>query len=578
MPITFDKVNKWIVVTIPDTEVTIQDLIDAIRDYEDELVNLDIPKIADCTGKEELGGGVYVGLTLKLIDWKLKFEDRPGPDYVTCNVRGGNLVAYDTTAEEYVNPIEPSAYVTVTLTASSSATLQELTSIQYSSFNGGVTIDVTSPYSGTEFPVGTLQEPVNNLADAMLIANERGFDVIYVRGDLTIDSQSGDYSGIIFIGESMTKTNITVESDANVTDCEFENANVSGTLDGNCKLYQCRIGDLNYIYGVIESCMLQGTITLGGENPAHFLDCWSGIAGGTIPVIDLGGSGQDLSLRNYNGGIKLINKSGTDKVSIDLNSGHVILDSTVTNGEITIRGVGKVTDNSTATVDVTHLLNPSIISDQVWDETASEHETEGTMGALQASGGSGGATAEQVWLEETSKYQTKPGTMGHRLKHLSGAFTKKIIQKGVWTKKEKETLIKGVTELLNKIKEVEEKEKKMEEKEALSQEFKKLTQVLEKIKSEPVKVQVPDNSKLLQQILKITKDLKEEKREQKITYITRLEELSDKVNKIEEKTLVVDNKNEIKEMKSDMREMIRLLVKALPDDKLEEMVKLCEKN
>ena len=111
MGFVFDKVNKIITVEAPQTEVTIQDLYDAIRDYEDEVYNMEVGKICDASGKEELGGGVRVGITLKLIDWKLKFEDRSGPNYITCNVRGGNLVCYDTSINDYVNPIEPSAYV-----------------------------------------------------------------------------------------------------------------------------------------------------------------------------------------------------------------------------------------------------------------------------------------------------------------------------------------------------------------------------------------------------------------------------------------------------------------------------------
>lgn len=34
-----------------------QDLVDAIRVYEADLDNLDIPKICDASGKEDLGGG-----------------------------------------------------------------------------------------------------------------------------------------------------------------------------------------------------------------------------------------------------------------------------------------------------------------------------------------------------------------------------------------------------------------------------------------------------------------------------------------------------------------------------------------
>jgi hypothetical protein len=111
----------------------------------------------------------------------------------------------------------------------------------------------------------------------------------------------------------------------------------------------------------------EGTITLGGNAEAHFLDCWSGVAGTNTPIIDMGGSGQELSLRNYNGGIKVKNKSGSDSVSIDLNSGHIILDTDVTNGTIVIRGIGKLTDNSIgADVNIQDFVNPSTIADSVW--------------------------------------------------------------------------------------------------------------------------------------------------------------------------------------------------------------------
>ena len=46
MAITFDKPNQLIVITSPDTEVTIQELVYAIRDYEDSPVAMDIYKIS----------------------------------------------------------------------------------------------------------------------------------------------------------------------------------------------------------------------------------------------------------------------------------------------------------------------------------------------------------------------------------------------------------------------------------------------------------------------------------------------------------------------------------------------------
>jgi hypothetical protein len=181
----------------------------------------------------------------------------------------------------------------------------------------------------------------------MTIATTRGFGTIYVVGDATIDS-GGDYRGMIFVGESQTKSTFTISDAAQVENAEFYEATVTGTLDGNAKLRECRIENLNFVAGFIEQCVLEaGTILLGGNETAHFLDCWSGQPGTGTPTIDMGGSGQALALRNYNGGIRLTNKTGPESVSLDMNSGQIILDDTVTNGTIVMRGVGTWTNEDT---------------------------------------------------------------------------------------------------------------------------------------------------------------------------------------------------------------------------------------
>jgi len=310
-------------------------------------------------------------------DWDIGDEYKIW-NVIQCEVSGGNLVAVDSLGAG-MDSIRPTAFTQIVRTSSSSATLQELANIQYSSFNGGVTIDVTSSYSGTDFPIGTLQQPVNNLTDALIIANSRGFTTLYVIGDLSIHSGL-DISGFNVIGESMTKSEIDIGTTADVTGSEFYDAYIKGTLDGNAVLSHCRIEDLNYISGYVEQCVLDpGTITLSGTS-AHFLNCWSGVPGLGTPTIDMGGSGTALALRNYNGGIKLINKNGSEKVSIDLNSGQVILDSTVTNGDIVIRGIGKLTDNSVGA----NVISENLLTGDagIWEVVAEDYDVSTTFGGL----------------------------------------------------------------------------------------------------------------------------------------------------------------------------------------------------
>jgi len=326
---------------------------------------------------------VYSETELKLINQLSGGTDNEfeiGDDYRiynidVCRLSGGNVVAVNVLGD-YVTPFQPTFGVAFDRTSSASATLQELADIQYASYNGGVTVDLSGIYSGTTYPAGTPREPCNKLSDAMLIAEEKGFTVIYIVGDATINS-GDDYTGMSFVGESKNKSILTIESGAIVDSCEFYEATVQGTLDGNAKLKDCRVLNLNYIYGVIESCMLgPGTIVLGGGQNAHFLDCWSGVVAAGTPVIDLGGSGQGLSIRNYNGGIELTNKTGADEVSIDLNSGLIILDNTINviDKEIVIRGIGTLIDNSTgAPVDSSELSNPTTIAAIIDDTLSTVH-------------------------------------------------------------------------------------------------------------------------------------------------------------------------------------------------------------
>jgi hypothetical protein len=100
LPVRNDISVDWyvspriITVAAPSTSIYVQDLYDTLKYLEEFPENLIYGQIVRGSGKEPLGGGVYVGLTVTLMNAKLKFEDRPGPNFVQCEVTGGNLVAY----------------------------------------------------------------------------------------------------------------------------------------------------------------------------------------------------------------------------------------------------------------------------------------------------------------------------------------------------------------------------------------------------------------------------------------------------------------------------------------------------
>ena len=274
--------------------------------------------------------------------WRIKPYEQDGTWYLTGNlaVEDTALPAFVPTDGDYTAAILGLQPVTQGVTPEMAAQLE------YASFQGGVWVNQAGSNSGTGGTNGNAQYPVNNIPDAVSIRNTRGLpSKYYVLGDLVLGSgDSLENAGLY--GESAQQTHITINGPADTLGIRIHEASVTGNLDGQSAIHDCILTNLNYINGEIHSCRLEpGTIVLGGSTMAEFERCRSGVPGQTTPTIDCGGDGPPLSMRQYTGGVKLINKTGSAAVSIDLSSGQVLIDlATVTDGEIVVRGDGKVFD------------------------------------------------------------------------------------------------------------------------------------------------------------------------------------------------------------------------------------------
>ena len=112
---------RIITIPVPIIDISIDDLNDTLQNIEDSEEGIAHPTLRAASGKDELGGGLFIGLTIKLLNAKVKFADRT-TSWIVCNVGGGNLLAVDVN-NVFMNPIEPSSYVTVTKTSAVSAAL-----------------------------------------------------------------------------------------------------------------------------------------------------------------------------------------------------------------------------------------------------------------------------------------------------------------------------------------------------------------------------------------------------------------------------------------------------------------------
>lgn len=305
-------------------------------------------------------------------------------NFWTVLIDNGNVVnvAINLYSDNFITPyiVAPGSGVS---DRNSDAVSVNSEAIEYASFNGGVTVDIDNisgiATAGTSFPKGTPQAPSDNLLDASIIASNRGLGKAYIVGNLTL-SDEASWDRFSFIGESAGKTLVTLNAEAEVSKTEYYDMTIQGVFDGDSLLSSVVINNIEYINGICDDVLINGTIKLGPFTVAHFLDSSSGVPGTSTPVIDFNFNNSALAMRGYSGGIALRNKDKPDSVSIDLLSGQVILENTVTAGTIVVRGVGKLIDT-----------NGDRIPSGLWN---------GSVVILNETVGSEGTSGGSIWTEQ----------------------------------------------------------------------------------------------------------------------------------------------------------------------------------
>jgi hypothetical protein len=118
------------------------------------------------------------------------------------------------------------------------------------------------------------------------------------------------------------------------------------------------------------------------------VDAWANLiettAGGdpaNEPEISLGSAA--VTIARHTGNIKLKDKTGSNRTTVGLTGGNIIIDSTCVAGIIQLLGHGYIeADNSGVGCDVDSegFLSSVAMADQVWDELKAEHTAVGSFG------------------------------------------------------------------------------------------------------------------------------------------------------------------------------------------------------
>lgn len=374
MAIRNDVVIDWnqspriITVQAPSTAISMQDLIDTLRFKEASTEAMDNPPIVDASGKENLGGGTKVGLTIKLLNAKVAFEARFGPDWVLCSLDGGNLVAVDAVGAD-MDARHPTAFVTIDRTSSASATLQEQDALQYSSYQNRVWVDIGNGNDGTDFPFGTREHPVSNVQDAVSIALEKGFDTLAFLSDVVLGA-GDNVSNMLLEGISQITNHLDMGFDASCFRTRFKHFTITGILDGESIVEDCIVDDIVYFSGHIMNSSLNNRVSTGGTGIAKFTGCAMNNFADAPPEIDCG-AGGDVMFVEYTGHVFFTHLSDpNNRVGVGLSSGKVIVDSTCTDGYLGANGIGEfdISAGPTCTIH-NNLLNKPEIAEAVMTYT-----------------------------------------------------------------------------------------------------------------------------------------------------------------------------------------------------------------
>ena len=324
-------------------------------------------------GGDPLGAGVDAGAffflqnqarTVSEGGWVIKPPEQSGIFEIVGNVFAENSdnTVFSGTAGAFTTQIRlTTSSLTQQVNVNEILSILSESALTTATFDSAVTIDSINGVAGTAFPIGNTTNPVNNIVDALSIATSLNLRKYKIINDLTI---SGTHTNWTFAGEG-DHTPVTLVSGSDFSNSIFLNAELNGDVSGNTiDAIGSVLAGLSNFCGHFQDCGLEDINTIA-TGDSIFSNCFSTVAGSGTPTAVAFGVSVDVSFRGYNGGLTVGGLASADSdVSIDLVSGNIILLPTNIAGNIEIRGVGNLTDNSgpNVIVNAAGLLNPDFIS------------------------------------------------------------------------------------------------------------------------------------------------------------------------------------------------------------------------
>lgn len=295
---------------------------------------------------------------------------------------------------------------------------------------GAVWIDTINGTAGTtNFENGTVENPVDSLADALTLAVSVGLTRFEIDSGSSI-TLAASADGYVFDGPRWTLALGGQSCSGSV----FIGADVTGICTGATppRFHDCSMGVVTLPACRAVRCGIGGDVTLADAGDYFFEACYSEIAGTATPSMDFGAAvgSTNLNMRPYSGGVEVKNmgRVGTDRMSLE-GFGQLVLNANCTGGTIAIRGTFTVTDNAAEAVTLSDdaRIDTAQIGDAVWDEATAGHVAAGSTADLLAD-----IQAVVAWMQDVAEGDVEidvSGTPYELVIKVKGTDTERVRKK-----------------------------------------------------------------------------------------------------------------------------------------------------
>lgn len=374
--VTFDPATKIISVNLGVRSLDVQyDVYSGWKRWVvSDIDNSKYESALRTVGGDPLVSGKSLGATFFLTNgWKI----RPPEEDCELNVIG-NLYD-DLGGAVFVKTL--GAYNAMVIQTVSNLTDSQVVESELAKsldYNGVVYYNETSTWSGTEYPVGTVNHPVNNITDALLLCDKVGTKSIRIYGNLTIDRNIEAYCF-----QGMDSSSCIFFNNRDVSLCTFNDAALYGSMTGSIRANTCVLDNINGLSGEFNTCALKGVIRFANADSC-FVQCFT--KHGAVDSVTFDGTdieAADVCFRAYSGSIHVTGFINTDAhLEFDFISGSVFIDSTNMNFGIICRGIAKIVNLSAVTIDMSSTMSTSYVTETIFSTPMVQFTDSNTFGGF----------------------------------------------------------------------------------------------------------------------------------------------------------------------------------------------------